>query len=155
MVFCSSALHSHSQSELVFDHSLSILCLSVSFMSFPSWAIIDLIIPLAKAVCFTLTWARKHELIHSRASGATWFVIKQWFTFCVCLLHRSWCQKHPIPNTSGMAYCECDVCYTLSSSNSREAPIRGPVGRMQRSLMIGASCYLQTTAARLAGPLYV
>lgn len=57
-------------------------------------------------------------------------------------------------NTSSMAHCECDVSYTLSSSTPGEPPIRGLMGRIERSPVIGASCYLLTTATRLAGPLF-
>lgn len=54
-----------------------------------------------------------------------------------------------------MAYCECDVSYTLSSSSPGEAPFRGLMGRIEKRPVIGASCYLLTTATKLAGPLFL
>lgn len=55
-------------------------------------------------------------------------------------------------NTSSMAYCVCDVSFTLSSFTPGRLPWGR--GRIERSPAIGASCYLLTTATHLAGPLF-
>lgn len=148
-----SSLHSHSQSKLGFDRSVSILwsypfCLCSAKQSL-IWLSLRQMLPV-------LLWPKKrkkHKLIRHKAGCVVNLLSIHSAPYCTkggvkCNLQIQFQHlKH------GLLCVWCQL-HTLIL-HPRETPIRGLMGRIERSPAIGASCYLLTAATHLAGPLFL
>lgn len=118
-----SSPHSHSQSELSFDHSVSILWSYPFCLSSAKLSLIWLSPGKCRASHFDL---KRKAWINPPQSRVVWLICYQATAHLLCAATVqkpvSNATSRPNSNTSRMAYCECDVSYTLSSSTLGRLP---------------------------------